>query len=79
MVFQPEAVPNDHYGFLEWCAGQTKWSEGHSYKDPSVTPARLRAWFLDVIRLFPPLNEFFPKRSFQRMKPLLRTTASARR
>jgi hypothetical protein len=59
MVFEPEAAPKDHYGFLEWCAEQTKWNEGHSYNDPSVTSARLRAWFLEVIRFFPTLNGVF--------------------
>ena len=62
MVFEPEAAPKDHYGFLEWCAEQTKWNEGHSYNDPSVTSPRLRAWFLDVIRLFPPLNGVFAQK-----------------
>jgi len=62
MVFEPEAAPKDYYGFLGWCAEQTKWNEGHSYNDPSVTSARLRAWFLDVIRLFPPLNGVFAEK-----------------
>src|SRR5271156_97515 len=59
MVFEPEAAPRDHYGFLEWCAEQTRWNEAHSYNDPNVTSIRLRAWFLDVIRFFPPLNGVF--------------------
>ena len=62
MVFEPEAAPKGHSGFLEWCAEQTKWNEGHSYNDPRVTSARLRAWFLDVIRLFPPLNGVFAEK-----------------
>jgi hypothetical protein len=56
MVFEREAAPKDHSGLLEWYEEQTKWNEGHSYNDPSVTSARLRAWFLEVIRFFPPLN-----------------------
>ena len=56
MVFEPAAAPKDHSGFLEWYDAQTKWNEGHSYNDPSVTSARLQAWFLDVVRVFPPLN-----------------------
>ena len=59
MVFEPEAAPKGHNGFLEWCAEQTKWDEGHSYNDPSVASPRLRGWFLDVIRYFPPLNGVF--------------------
>jgi len=62
MVFEAEAAPKDHYGFLQWCAEQTKWNEGHSYDDPSVTTARLRVWFLEAIQLFPPLNGVLAER-----------------
>lgn len=56
MVFEPEAAPKSHAAFLEWFQRQTKWNEGHSYNDPAVTSARLRAWFDDMRLHFPPLN-----------------------
>src|SRR5579859_3720992 len=62
MDFEPEAAPKDHDGFLEWCAEQTRWNEGHSYNDPSITSVRLRTWFLDVIQHFPPLSGVFAEK-----------------
>ena len=56
MVFEPEAAPKDHRRFLDWYSKQTKWNEGHSYGDPAVTSDRLRNWFTDISRNFPPLN-----------------------
>jgi hypothetical protein len=56
MVFEPEAAPRDHQNFLDWYGVQTKWSEHHSYGDPAVTSARLRAWYQEIRQQFPPLN-----------------------
>lgn len=56
MVFEPAAVPATHPEFLEWYGRQTKWSEAHGYNDPGLTSDRLRAWFEDIIRIFPPMN-----------------------
>ena len=56
MVFEPEAVPSGHDEFLEWCARQTKWSEDHGYDDPEITSAHLRAWYEDMVQIFPPIN-----------------------
>jgi len=62
MIFEPEAAPRGHHGFLKWCTEQTRWNEGHSYNDPTVASARLRAWFFDMIRFFPPLNGAFAEK-----------------
>ena len=56
MVFEPGAVPPTHDEFLEWYARQTKWSEHHGYNDPGLTSEHLRAWFEDIVRIFPPMN-----------------------
>jgi hypothetical protein len=56
MVFEPEAVPAGHDEFLEWYARQTKWSEAHGYDDPAIASEHLRAWFRDMIQIFPPMN-----------------------
>ena len=56
MVFEPEAAPKNHQSFREWYFEQTKWNEGHSYGDPAITSSRLRNWFADMAKTFPPLN-----------------------
>jgi len=57
MVFEPEAVPTGHDEFLEWYARQTKWSEDHGYDDPANTSPHLRAWFQEMVQMFPPMNK----------------------
>jgi len=56
MVFEPDAVPVRHDEFLDWYALQTKWTEDHGYDDPAITTEHLRAWFQDMIQIFPPMN-----------------------
>jgi len=56
MVFDPDAAPPNHADFMVWYAGQTRWAEGHSYNDPAVTMVRLREWFLEIAKTFPPMN-----------------------
>src|SRR6516165_1437239 len=59
MVFETESVPRDHYEFMEWCGRQTKWSEDHGYNDPALASERLRGWFREIIRIFPPMHGRF--------------------
>jgi hypothetical protein len=56
MVFEPGAVPQGHAEFVDWYAQQIKWSEDHGYDDPALGSEQLRAWFEDIIRIFPPMN-----------------------
>jgi len=56
MVFEPDAVPQGHDEFVDWYAQRTKWSEDHGYDDPALSSERLRAWFEDIVRIFPPMN-----------------------
>lgn len=56
MVFEPGAVPETHFEFMEWYARQTKWTEDHGYNDPALTSRRLQGWFQDIIVIFPPMN-----------------------
>lgn len=56
MVFEPAAAPAGRDEFMTWFEEQTEWSEDHGYDDPAVSSAALRAWYLDVITRFPPLN-----------------------
>jgi hypothetical protein len=57
MVFEPDAVPPSHSEFLDWYARQTKWGQDHGYDDPALSSGRLRAWFDDIVLIFPPMNE----------------------
>jgi hypothetical protein len=56
MVFEPSAAPSSHRDFMQWYDQQTQWAEGHSYDDPVVSTANLRAWFMDIIQSYRPLN-----------------------
>ncbi len=56
MVFEPEAAPSSHSEFLDWYARQTKWGEDHGYDDPALSSERLRAWFDDIVQIFPPMH-----------------------
>ena len=57
MVFEPDSVPAEHDEFLEWYTRQTKWSEDHGYDDPANTSPHLRAWFYDIVQMFPSINK----------------------
>jgi hypothetical protein len=56
MVFEPEAAPKQHEEFLAWYTEQTESAEGVTDGDPSIASARLRDWFSEMIKTFPPLN-----------------------
>ncbi|WP_369935003.1 hypothetical protein [Xanthomonas tesorieronis] len=55
-VFDMDAAPRERAPFLAWYDTQTEWNEEHAYDDPAVSSAPLRAWFLDIIAAFPPMN-----------------------
>ena len=61
MVFEPDAVPRGHAEFVDWCLQRTRWSEDHGYDDPTLSSEHLRAWFVDMIQIFPPMNGPFAK------------------
>lgn len=56
MVFDPSVAPTDREGFLAWYGQQTRWAEGHDYNDPNTCSPPLNAWFMSMIREFPPMN-----------------------
>ena len=41
---------------MDWYKGQTQWREGHTYNDPAVSTPKLRAWFFEMIKEYPPMN-----------------------
>ncbi|MBJ6107674.1 hypothetical protein JAO73_01530 [Hymenobacter sp. BT523] len=55
MVFSAEAAPKTRAEFMTWFDVQTNWSES-AYDDPSVTTPELRAWLLDITKIFPDMN-----------------------
>src|ERR1700760_4171030 len=61
MVFEPDAAPASHAEFLDWYAEQTKWGEAHGYDDPALSSANLRAWFENMVEIFPPMHGSFAK------------------
>jgi hypothetical protein len=56
MVFEPAAAPLDRAEFLAWFDRQAEWGEGHDYNDPANTTERMRAWFFEFTKTFPPMN-----------------------
>jgi hypothetical protein len=56
MVFESNAAPVSHAQFIDWYEHQTEWAEGHSYDDPVVSTEKLRAFYMEIIQPFPPLN-----------------------
>jgi hypothetical protein len=56
MVFEPTAPPPDRKGFLDWYRQQCKWEETHGYNNPEVCTPALRAWFMEMITQYPPMN-----------------------
>jgi hypothetical protein len=56
MVFDPKASPSERESFMDWYKEQSQWGEGHTYNDPDISTAELRAWFFDMIRQYPPMN-----------------------
>jgi hypothetical protein len=56
MVFDPEAAPPTHDAFMTWYREQTQWKEEHGYNDPAVSAPKLRSWFEEMIKTFPPMN-----------------------
>lgn len=61
MAFEKTKVPNKKTEFMEWYEEQVQWKEDHGYDSIEVTSANLKNWFMDMIKMFPPMNgEFSP-------------------
>jgi hypothetical protein len=55
-VFEPKLEFRDRQTFVNWWEERTAWRDGLNYYDPANTTPKLRAWFNDMIEIFPPLN-----------------------
>ena len=59
VVFEKSIVPASKAEFLEWYEEQVEWKEDHDYDSIEVSSSKLKCWFLDMIKLFPPMNGDF--------------------
>jgi hypothetical protein len=55
-VFEPQDSLRDRTAFLDWYETQTNWSPGIDYGNPTNASPALRAWYLDMIDTFLPIN-----------------------
>lgn len=55
-VFDPRTELRDRKTFLKWYRSRTRWLDGLDYNEPANATLPLRAWFQDMIAVFPPLN-----------------------
>ena len=65
MVFESAVPPKGRAAFMEWFQTQTKWNEAHNYRDHAVTTEPLKAWFMDIIKQYPPIS---PQKRTLRLK-----------
>ncbi len=56
MVFDATVAPRDRKRFLAWYEKQSAWEESHGYNNPDTPSPPLKAWFLGIIKSFPPMN-----------------------
>ena len=59
VVFEKSIAPASKAEFLEWSEEQVEWKEDHAYDSIEVRSSKLKSWFLDMIKLFPPMNGDF--------------------
>ena len=59
VVFEKSIAPGSKAEFLEWYKEQVEWKEDHDYDSIEVSSIKLKSWFLDMIKLFPPMNGDF--------------------
>jgi hypothetical protein len=64
MVFDVSAAPTERSEFLEWYDAQTEWEDEAGYEDPARSTPGLRAFFMELIQKYPPMNGPFSPESF---------------
>lgn len=58
MVFAPDLAPARKRGpFLDWYDKQSEWEEEHSYDDAAVSTPALRAFYEELVQIFPALKD----------------------
>jgi len=56
MVFDADSAPKGSRCVYGVVSRATQWKEEHGYNNPEVTAPKLRAWFDEMIRTYPPMN-----------------------
>ncbi|HET9504571.1 MAG TPA: hypothetical protein VFO93_13605 [Hymenobacter sp.] len=56
MVFSKEVAPSTKSEFTTWFEQETDWNSDLDYNDPDNAVPELRNWFMEIIKLFPPMN-----------------------
>jgi len=59
IMFDPEAAPDEPKAFADWITGQTSWDMAGDQPaglDPKTTAPPVQAWFMEVLRPYPPLH-----------------------
>lgn len=56
MVFERSKAPASKLEFMRWYEEQVDWDDNWNYEDESNTAPALRAWFLEIIKTYPPMN-----------------------
>jgi hypothetical protein len=64
LVFDAKTAPNKRDEFLDWYDVRTEWEGEESYDNPANTTPELRAWFMEMIQKYPPMNGPFAPDSF---------------
>jgi hypothetical protein len=56
MVFKGDIAPTAKNDFIKWYETQTNWQNGYDYNSPDNSSGKLRDWFNEIIKTFPPMN-----------------------
>jgi hypothetical protein len=56
MIFDPSAVSVDRHAFLQWYSDMTDWDDSEPYDDPAGAHSRIRSWYDEISKTFPPLS-----------------------
>ncbi|MEO8376950.1 MAG: hypothetical protein ABI579_04700 [Candidatus Sumerlaeota bacterium] len=56
IIFDAPSIPPGRESFLAWQDEQAELDESLDFNNPDVLTARLRLWFLEMVKTFPPLN-----------------------
>lgn len=56
MVFDKKRTPANKQAFMVWYEEFTKWEDAVDYNETVHTSTALKAWYADMIKIFPPMN-----------------------
>lgn len=68
LVFDASVAPQDREEFLDWYDEITEWEDG-PYDNPDRLSPNLRAWFMEAIASYPPMNGPFVRQDVSDEQP----------